>query len=76
MVFFNCHICVFCGEKKERIGNDLDKILYVISAVGHDRPGLVHSVTQILSDLHINIIDIEARSVRGHFTMFLVVTNA
>ncbi len=73
MVFFNCHICVFCGEKKERIGNDLDKILYVISAVGQDRPGLVHSVTQILSDLHINIVDIEARSVRGHFTMFLVV---
>ena len=73
MVFFNCHICVFCGEKKEKIGNDLDKILYVISAVGQDRPGLVHSVTQILSDLHINIVDIEARSVRGHFTMFLVV---
>lgn len=60
-------------EKKERIGNDLDKILYVISAVGQDRPGLVHSVTQILSELHINIVDIEARSVRGHFTMFLVV---
>jgi len=51
----------------------LGKILYVISAVGQDRPGLVHSVTQILSDLHINIVDIEARSVRGHFTMFLVV---
>jgi phosphoserine phosphatase len=51
----------------------LEKILYVISAVGQDRPGLVHSVTQILSDLHINIVDIEARSVRGHFTMFLVV---
>lgn len=51
----------------------MEKILYVISAVGQDRPGLVHSVTQILSDLHINIVDIEARSVRGHFTMFLVV---
>ena len=51
----------------------MDKILYVISAVGQDRPGLVYSVTQILSDLHINIVDIEARSVRGHFTMFLVV---
>ena len=54
-------------------GARLEKILYVISAVGQDRPGLVHSVTQILSDLHINIVDIEARSVRGHFTMFLVV---
>lgn len=47
--------------------------LYVISAVGRDRPGLVHSVTRVLADLHINIVDIEARSVRGHFTMFLVV---
>ncbi len=54
-------------------GAKLGKLLYVISAVGQDRPGLVHSVTQILSDLHINIVDIEARSVRGHFTMFLVV---
>jgi phosphoserine phosphatase len=54
----------------------MDKILYVISAVGRDRPGLVHSVTQILSNLHINIVDIEARSVRGHFTMFLVVDLA
>ena len=54
----------------------MDKILYVISAVGRDRPGLVHSVTQILADLHINIVDIEARSVRGHFTMFLVVDLA
>ena len=49
------------------MGNNLEKILYVISAVGQDRPGLVHSVTQILSDLHINIVDIEARSVRGTF---------
>jgi phosphoserine phosphatase len=47
--------------------------LYVISAVGQDRPGLVHSVTRVLASLHINIVDIEARSVRGHFTMFLVV---
>jgi len=54
----------------------MDKILYVISAVGRDRPGLVHSVTQILADLLVNIIDIEARSVRGHFTMFLVVDLA
>jgi phosphoserine phosphatase len=54
----------------------VDKILYVISAVGRDRPGLVHSVTQILADLRINIVDVEARSVRGHFTMFLVVDLA
>jgi phosphoserine phosphatase len=47
--------------------------LYVISAVGKDQPGLVHRVAQVLSDLNVNIVDIEARSVRGHFMMFLVV---
>lgn len=47
--------------------------LFVISAVSRDRPGLVHSISQILADLNINIVDIEARAVRGHFTMFLVV---
>lgn len=49
------------------------KSLFVISAVSRDRPGLVHSISQILADLNINIVDIEARAVRGHFTMFLVV---
>ncbi|MBW2634326.1 MAG: ACT domain-containing protein [Deltaproteobacteria bacterium] len=47
--------------------------LYVISAVGKDKPGLVHSVTRVLANLRINIVDVEARAVRGHFTMFLVV---
>jgi phosphoserine phosphatase len=47
--------------------------LYVISAVSKDRPGLVHSVTRVLADLNVNIVDVDARSVRGHFSMFLVV---
>ena len=47
--------------------------LYVISAVGKDQPGLVHSVSNILGELGINIVDIEARSIRGHFMMFLVI---
>lgn len=47
--------------------------LYVISALGKDQPGLVHSVSRSLADLSINIVDIEARSIRGHFSMFLVV---
>jgi phosphoserine phosphatase len=47
--------------------------LYVISAVGKDQPGLVRSVAQRLADLRINIVDVDARAVRGHFTMFLVV---
>ena len=47
--------------------------LYVISAVAKDQPGLVYSVSRVLADLGINIVDIDARSVRGHFSMFLVV---
>ncbi len=47
--------------------------LFVISAVSKDRPGLVHSVTRVLADLNVNIVDVDARSVRGHFSMFLVV---
>jgi len=47
--------------------------LYVISAVGKDQPGLVHAVTRALGELHINIVDIEARSLRGYFSLFFVV---
>jgi len=47
--------------------------LYVISAVGQDQPGLVHSVAKVLGAMHINIVDMDARAVRGHFMMFLVV---
>jgi len=47
--------------------------LYVISAVAKDQPGLVYSVARVLARLRINIVDIDARSVRGHFSMFLVV---
>jgi len=47
--------------------------LYVISATGKDQAGLLHRVASVLSDLGINIVDIDARSIRGYFTMFLVV---
>jgi len=47
--------------------------LYTISAVAKDQPGLVHRVTKALGGMKINIVDIDARSVRGHFSMFLVV---
>jgi len=47
--------------------------LYVISAAAKDRPGLLHRVTRTLSDLGVNIVDIDARSIRGYFTIFLVV---
>ena len=45
--------------------------LYVIYALGKDKQGLVHSVTNILARLGINIVDVEARAVRGHFLLFI-----
>jgi len=47
--------------------------LYVISAVGKDKPGLVYCVTNVLAELGINIVDVDARSVRGHFSLFIVI---
>jgi len=47
--------------------------LYVITAVGKDKPGLLHSLTNKLAGLGINIVDIDARAIRGHFSCFLVV---
>lgn len=49
------------------------KQLYVMSAVGKDQPGLVHALTRVLAEMKINIVDVEANSVRGYFSMFLVV---
>jgi len=47
--------------------------LYVISAVGKDKPGLVYTVSNVLAELGINIVDVDARSVRGHFSLFIVI---
>jgi phosphoserine phosphatase len=49
------------------------KSLFVVSAIGKDRPGLLHSISSVLAEIGINIVDIEARAVRGLFTVFLVV---
>lgn len=50
--------------------------LFVVTAIGKDRPGLVHSITNALAQLGINIVDIDARAIRGLFTVFLVVDIA
>ena len=47
--------------------------LFVVSAIGKDRPGLLHTLSSALADMGINILDVEARAVRGLFTIFLVV---
>jgi len=47
--------------------------LFVVSAIGKDRPGLVYSISNAMAQLGINIVDIDARAIRGLFTVFLVV---
>ncbi len=47
--------------------------LLVITAYGKDRPGLVKNITSILGQNNINIVDIEARIMRGLFIIFLIV---
>ncbi|MHA1269521.1 MAG: phosphoserine phosphatase SerB [Candidatus Helarchaeota archaeon] len=47
--------------------------LAVLSVLGKDRPGLVSLITEKLVKNNINIIDIEARSMRGLFTMFIII---
>ncbi|MHA1229276.1 MAG: phosphoserine phosphatase SerB [Candidatus Helarchaeota archaeon] len=57
--------------------NSSDKLV-VLSVLGKDRPGLVSLVTKELVNNNINIVDIEARSMRGLFAMFTIIdlTNA
>ncbi|MHA1378049.1 MAG: phosphoserine phosphatase SerB [Candidatus Helarchaeota archaeon] len=47
--------------------------LIVITAYGKDRPGLVKQITAILGANSINIVDIEARKMRGLFIIFMIV---
>ncbi|TFF85796.1 MAG: phosphoserine phosphatase SerB [Promethearchaeota archaeon] len=47
--------------------------LAVLSVLGKDRPGLVSIITEKLVLNNINIVDIEAKSMRGLFAMFIII---
>lgn len=47
-----------------------------ITVIGHDRPGIVAQVTQILADLGVNLTDSTMTRLRGHFAMTLVCTGS
>ncbi len=51
----------------------MDSSLFIVSAIGKDRPGLLHCMTSTVAEMDINIVDVEARAIRGVFTIFLVV---
>lgn len=46
-----------------------------ITVVGHDRPGIVADVAEILAGLGINLTDSTMTRLRGHFAMTLVCTG-
>lgn len=45
----------------------------VISVIGKDRVGIIHSVTGILADSKINILDISQTIMQDIFTMIMLV---
>jgi glycine cleavage system transcriptional repressor len=46
-----------------------------ITVIGHDRPGIVADVAEILAGLGINLTDSTMTRLRGHFAMTLVCTG-
>lgn len=46
-----------------------------ITVIGHDRPGIVADVAEVLADLGINLTDSTMTRLRGHFAMTLVCTG-
>jgi phosphoserine phosphatase len=45
----------------------------VITATGKDKPGLIAEITNVIARANVNILDIEAFSMRGLFAIFMIV---
>jgi glycine cleavage system transcriptional repressor len=45
---------------------------YAITVIGHDRPGIIADVAEILAGLGLNLTDSTMTRLRGHFTMTLI----
>lgn len=52
---------------------DLAADFTVITATGKDRPGLIAELTGVITRANVNIVDIEAFSMRGLFAIFMIV---
>jgi glycine cleavage system transcriptional repressor len=46
-----------------------------VTVIGHDRPGIIADVTEVLADLGLNLTDSTMTRLRGHFAMTLVCTG-
>jgi glycine cleavage system transcriptional repressor len=45
---------------------------YAITIIGHDRPGIIADVAEVLAGLELNLTDSTMTLLRGHFAMTLV----
>ena len=45
---------------------------YAVTVIGHDRPGIIADVAEILARLRLNLTDSTMTRLRGHFAMTLV----
>jgi glycine cleavage system transcriptional repressor len=45
---------------------------YAVTVIGHDRPGIIADVAEILAGLGLNLTDSTMTRLRGHFAMTLV----
>ena len=50
--------------------------LLVITALGKNRPGVLHGVTEVLGDLAVDILDVNQNLVRDNFAMMMVADPA
>jgi ACT domain-containing protein len=46
--------------------------LLVITAVGKNRPGVLHGVTEVLGDLGVDVLDVSQNLVRDNFAMMMM----
>ena len=46
---------------------------FALSAIGHDRPGIVAGVSRVLLEHRLNVEDSQMTILRGHFAMTLIV---
>jgi len=48
----------------------------IITVLGHDRVGIIATISNVLADANINILDISQTILQGFFTMVMVVDSS
>lgn len=64
-------VCAYVPEKPEPAQGGADE-LYMLTAVGQDRIGLVAAITAYLRERDINIVDLATTLNQGEYTMILL----